>query len=262
MYFGTIFFTPLFGWVIDFKGWGASLMVVGSAMLVVVHLVFALTSLNPLIPMFLLGMTFSLVPAAMWPSIARIVGDNRLGSAYGFTFSVQNIGLFLFPIFIGLVLDGTNPGVASAQGAGAGLADAKMAVAEVVGDEERGIFDVPEAPLTREEQQQRLEEAKQAASRFAQADPGAADLIEPYASRYREAQQIAGAFAAEATLNNVEEQRAKLERADLGAVYDYTQAILMLAVLGFVGMAFAILLIAADRRQGYGLDLPSKRDTD
>jgi MFS family permease len=260
MYFGTIFFTPLFGWVIDFKGWGASLMVVGSAMLVVVHLVFALTSLNPLIPMFLLGMTFSLVPAAMWPSIARIVGDNRLGSAYGLTFSVQNIGLFLFPIFIGLVLDGTNPGVASAQAAGAGLADAKMAVAEVVGDEERGIFDVPAAPMTREEQLRRLEEARQAASRFARAEPGSADLVEPFASRYREAQRIAAAFAAEATLDNVQEQRANLERADLGAIYDYTQAILMLAVLGFVGMAFAVLLIASDRRQGYGLDLPSKRD--
>jgi len=264
VYFGTIFFTPLFGWVIDFRGWGASLMVVGSAMLVVVHLTFALTNLNPLIPMFLLGMTFSLVPAAMWPAIAKIVGDNRLGSAYGLTFSVQNIGLFLFPILIGLVLDGTNPGVAPAQSAGARLAETKSTVAEVLGDQERGLFDVPKAPLTQDEKQQLLQDAKEAARLFANPDEDDQKVInelsEPFVSRYREAQAIAATFAAEATLDNLSQEQRRLERADLGAVYDYTLAILMLAMLGFAGMVFAILLRRADRKQGYGLDLPSKQE--
>jgi predicted MFS family arabinose efflux permease len=263
VYFGTIFFTPLFGWVIDFRGWGASLMVVGSAMLVAIHLMFALTTINPLFPMFLLGMTFSLVPAAMWPAIAKIVGDNRLGSAYGFTFSVQNIGLFLFPIFIGLVLDGTNPGVATAQAAGAGLNEARAVAAEILGEEEGGIFDVPKAPLTQSEKQERLLEAKEAARRFAEPDEGGletvAGLSEPYASRYMEAREIAATFAAEATLDNIRQQRQELDRADLGAVYNYTTSILMLALLGFAGMIFAVLLKRADRKQGYGLDLPSKR---
>jgi len=263
MYFGTIFFTPLFGWVIDFKGKGASLMVVGSAMLVGVHLMFALTTLNPLIPMFLLGMTFSLVPAAMWPAIAKIVGDNRLGTAYGLTFSVQNIGLFLFPILIGLVLDGTNPGVATAQAASARLGEAQSAVVEILGQEERGIFDVPKAPLTTAEKRELLEEARDAARSFANPDETAsvlaADLIDPYATRYREAQSIAAAFAADATLENVARQRRELESADLGAVYNYTPAILMLAILGVAGMAFALLLKRADRIQGYGLDLPNKQ---
>ncbi len=265
VYFGTIFFTPLFGWVVDFRGWGASLMVVGSAMLVVVHLTFALTSLNPLIPMFLLGMTFSLVPAAMWPAIARIVGDNRLGSAYGFTFSIQNIGLFLFPILIGMVLDGTNPGVATAQAAGGRLAEAQSTVAEILGEQERGLFDVPKAPLTEAEKQQLLKEAKESALLFANPDSADQEVIdglsEPYASRYSEAQTFAAGFAADATLDNLEDQRTQLEKADLGAVYDYTKAILMLALLGFVGMFFAILLKRADRKQGYGLDLPSKQET-
>jgi MFS family permease len=264
VYFGTIFFTPLFGWVIDFRGWGASLMVVGSAMLVVVHLTFALTNLNPLIPMFLLGMTFSLVPAAMWPAIAKIVGDNRLGSAYGLTFSVQNIGLFLFPILIGLVLDGTNPGVATAQSAGARLAETKSTVAEVLGNQERGLFDVPKAPLTQDEKQQLLQDAKEAARLFANPDEDDQKVInelsEPFVSRYREAQAIAATFAAEATLDNLSQEQRRLERADLGAVYDYTPAILMLAMLGFAGMVFAILLKRADRKQGYGLDLPSKQE--
>ncbi len=266
VYFGTIFFTPLFGWVIDFRGWGASLMVVGSAMLVVIHLMFAFTTINPLFPMFLLGMTFSLVPAAMWPAIARIVGDNRLGSAYGFTFSVQNIGLFLFPILIGLVLDGTNPGVATAQSVGAGLSETKAVVAEILGDEERGMFDVPKAPLTQSEKRERLEEARQAAERFAEPDEAGMEVVgglsEPFSSRYREARAIAAAFAAEATLDNIRQQRQELDRADLGAVYNYTPAILMLALLGFAGMIFAVLLRRADRKQGYGLDLPSKRASD
>ena len=82
-------------------------------------------------------------------------------------------------------------------------------------------------------------------------------LTEPFASRHREAQAIAATFADEATLENISEQRSKLDRADLGAIYDYTQAILMLAVLGFVGMIFSFLLLRADRKQGYGLDKPS-----
>jgi MFS family permease len=260
MYFGTIFFTPLFGWVIDYKGKGASLMVLGSAMLVVVHVMFALTTINPFIPMIILGLTFSLVPAAMWPAIARIVGDNRLGTAYGLTFSIQNIGLYLFPILIGVVLDGTNPGVASAQAASAKLNQAQENVRVILGEEERGLFDMPGAPPTEAEQQQLLADARTAAQEFANLDLEQAKLNQEFASRYHEAKAIAAGFAAEATLDNIEEMRGRLDQADLGATYDYTKAILMLALLGLFGVVFAFLLLAADRKQGYGLDLPSKSD--
>jgi MFS family permease len=264
MYFGTIFFTPLFGWVIDYKGKGASLMVVGSAMLVVVHLMFALTSINPFIPMIILGLTFSLVPAAMWPAIARIVGDNRLGTAYGLTFSIQNVGLYLFPIFIGLVLDASNPGVATAQEASAKLNESKEVVMEILDEQELGLFDVAGEPLTVEEQQQLLVSAKAAAQAFAELETSDPDLIarlsEEHVARYQEAKPIAVAFATDATLENIGELRHQLDRADLKATYDYTQAILMLAVLGLAGMVFAFMLKSADRRQGYGLDLPSKTE--
>jgi MFS family permease len=262
MYFGTIFFTPLFGWVIDYKGKGASLMVAGSAMLVVVHLMFALTSINPFIPMIILGLTFSLVPAAMWPAIARIVGDNRLGTAYGLTFSIQNVGLYLFPIFIGLVLDASNPGVATAQAASAKLNQSKEAVMEVLDEQELGLFDVTGEPLTVAEKQLLLVDAKAAAQAFAELETSNPDLIarlsEEHAARYQEAKSIAAAFATDATLENISEARHELDQADLKATYDYTQAILMLAMLGVAGMVFAFLLKRADRKQGYGLDLPSK----
>jgi MFS family permease len=109
--FGTIIFTPLFGWFTDIKGKSASIMILGSILLILVHLTFTFTQLNPYIPMFVLGIAFSLVPAAMWPSVAKIVETERIGSAYGFMFSIQNIGLWLFPLLIGRVLDITNPDV-------------------------------------------------------------------------------------------------------------------------------------------------------
>ncbi len=107
--FGTIVFTPLFGYICDTKGKSASLMILGSLLLISVHLIFALTSITPYIPMFILGIGFSLVPAAMWPSVAKIVDQRRIGSAYGLMFSIQNIGLWAFPMIIGMVLDFNNP---------------------------------------------------------------------------------------------------------------------------------------------------------
>lgn len=109
--FGTILFTPLFGYFTDNRGKSASLMIYGSVLLVIVHLLFALTNITPYIPMFMLGVAFSLIPAAMWPSVAKIVPEKRLGSAYGLMFSIQNIGLWAFPILIGKVLDISNPQV-------------------------------------------------------------------------------------------------------------------------------------------------------
>jgi MFS family permease len=116
--FGTLFFTPLFAWICDFKGKSATLMIYGSLLLVTVHLLFALTSMNPYVSMFILGVAFSLVPAAMWPSVAKIVDTNKIGTAYGLMFTIQNIGLMIFPMLIGYVLDQSNPGVAETLAAG------------------------------------------------------------------------------------------------------------------------------------------------
>ncbi len=109
--FGTLLFTPLFGWLTDTRGKSASLMILGSILLVLVHLSFSLTRITPYIPVFVLGIAFSLIPAAMWPSVAKIVKENKLGTAYGLMFSIQNLGLWAFPMLIGWVLDIANPGV-------------------------------------------------------------------------------------------------------------------------------------------------------
>lgn len=107
---GTILFTPIFGSYVDSKGKGASLMILGSLLLIFAHLSLSLTN-TPLLAyagLLSLGIAFSLVPAAMWPSVAKIVPEKRLGTAYASMFTVQNWGLGLFFWGIGALLDVVN----------------------------------------------------------------------------------------------------------------------------------------------------------
>ena len=83
-------------------------MILGSAMLVVSHLALGLTHIDPRIPMVVLGAAFVLVPAAMWPSIPLLVSKDKVGTAFGLTTMIQNIGLALFPYLNGLLAHGTN----------------------------------------------------------------------------------------------------------------------------------------------------------
>jgi MFS family permease len=106
--FGTILLTPLFGSLYDKIGKGAGIMIFGSVLLVVVHTLFALPVLNvwwfAAANMIVLGIAFSLVPSAMWPSVPKIIPQNQLGTAYATIFWVQNIGLSGVPMLIGWAL--------------------------------------------------------------------------------------------------------------------------------------------------------------
>lgn len=107
--FGTILLTPFFGNLYDRKGKGATIMIYGALMLIGVHLLFTLPILNEwwfaTIVMVVLGIAFSLVPSAMWPSVPKIIPEKQLGTAYALIFWVQNIGLSMVPLLIGWVLD-------------------------------------------------------------------------------------------------------------------------------------------------------------
>ena len=112
--------TPILGNYVDHKGKAASMLMIGSILLVICHLTFAV-----ILPMFkesavggtivayvtilVLGASFSLVPAALWPSVPKLVDEKIIGSAYALIFWIQNIGLWLFPILIGNILKNTNP---------------------------------------------------------------------------------------------------------------------------------------------------------
>jgi len=122
--------TPILGKYVDTKGKAASMLMLGSILLIVCHLTFAF-----ILPMFkgsqiggvvmayitilILGASFSLVPASLWPSVPKLVSSKVIGSAYALIFWIQNIGLWLFPLLIGKVLDKTNPGI---------IADSKKAI--------------------------------------------------------------------------------------------------------------------------------------
>ena len=106
--FGTILLTPLFGSLYDKVGKGATLMIFGSILLTVVHILFAMPLLNvwwfAVIVMIILGIAFSLVPSALWPSVPKIIPMKQLGSAYAIIFYIQNIGLSMVPVLIGTVI--------------------------------------------------------------------------------------------------------------------------------------------------------------
>lgn len=112
---GTLVLTPLFGSIYDRKGKGASMMIWGALMLVGVYAFFAIPMLNhwlvAVVLVIVLGVAFSLVPSAMWPSVPKIIPDHQLGTAYALIFWVQNWGLAGVPLLIGWALDkwGTLP---------------------------------------------------------------------------------------------------------------------------------------------------------
>ncbi len=102
--------TPLFGLWVDRVGKRAMLMMFGSVLLVPVYLMMAYTHLNLYVPMALMGVAFSLIPAVMWPSVAYIVDQSKLGTAYGLMTMIQNIGLFGFNLMVGWANDYSHAG--------------------------------------------------------------------------------------------------------------------------------------------------------
>ncbi len=118
----AVLITPILGSYVDHKGKAATMLILGSLLLIFCHLTFAFVL--PLfkgsaiggiaiayITILVLGSSFSLVPASLWPSVPKLVDAKVIGSAYALIFWIQNIGLWLFPLLIGKVLDKTNPGV-------------------------------------------------------------------------------------------------------------------------------------------------------
>jgi MFS family permease len=108
----TMFGTPLFGLFADRFGRRATLMMLGSTLLIPVYLMLAYTNISPYVPMAMMGVAFSLVPALMWPSVAYIVDQSKLGTAYGLMTMIQNIGLAGLNLLVGWAND---HGHASAQ---------------------------------------------------------------------------------------------------------------------------------------------------
>ncbi len=114
--------TPILGKIVDHKGKAATMLIFGSILLVACHLTFAFIlplfkgnavggAIVAYVTILVLGASFSLVPASLWPSVPKLVDEKVIGSAYSLIFWIQNIGLWLFPMLIGKILDSTNQGL-------------------------------------------------------------------------------------------------------------------------------------------------------
>ena len=118
----AVLITPILGSYVDHKGKAASMLVLGSLLLIACHLTFAFVLpafkgnnvggiVTAYVTILILGASFSLVPASLWPSVPKLVDAKVIGSAYALIFWIQNIGLWLFPLLIGKILNQTNPGI-------------------------------------------------------------------------------------------------------------------------------------------------------
>lgn len=114
---GAAAVTPFLGNFLDRRGKGATMLILGAILMIACHLTFALvvpatkSVIITYAAIILLGISFSLVPAALWPSVPKLIDKKLLGSAYALIFWIQNIGLYAFPMIIGSVLSSSNPGV-------------------------------------------------------------------------------------------------------------------------------------------------------
>ena len=114
---GAAAITPFLGNFLDRKGKGATMLILGALLMIVCHLTFAFivpatqSVIITFAAIIVLGISFSLVPAALWPSVPKLIDEKLLGSAYALIFWIQNIGLYAFPMIIGSVIRSSNPGV-------------------------------------------------------------------------------------------------------------------------------------------------------
>jgi MFS family permease len=265
--FGTIFLTPLFGTVYDKKGKGATIMIIGSIILIFVHGMLTIPFLNAwwlaAAVVIILGIGFSLVPAAMWPSVPKIIPEKQLGTAYAVIFWIQNIGLWIIPLLLGIILNATNPDVTPN----------KVAVKEAVSSAYKQILSDKSFGLSVKEITQLAEKASsRTIDSLVQSTTYDAIKISPADKENLKSSIFSGTVA---TLTGISSSGNKtkfyrdiemktseaiypiIEKAKLNLRYNYFFDLVMFTSLSLLSLLFAFLLKAEDKKKGYGLELPN-----
>jgi MFS family permease len=265
--FGTIFLTPLFGTVYDKKGKGATIMIIGSVILILVHSILAIPFLNAwwlaASMVIILGIGFSLVPAAMWPSVPKIIPEKQLGTAYAVIFWIQNIGLWAIPLLLGIVLNMTNPEVTPN----------KVTVKDAVATAYKQVLSDKAYNLTSKEISTLAEKASSRAidslvqNTVYEAVPTAsidlANLKNTISSRTVSAlsginiSNDRAKFEKEIEIKTTEAIFPVIEKTKLNLRYNYFFDMVMFTSLSLLALLFAFLLKAEDKKKGYGLELPN-----
>jgi predicted MFS family arabinose efflux permease len=265
--FGTIFLTPLFGTVYDKKGKGATIMIIGSVILILVHSVLTIPFLNAWWlaagMVIILGIGFSLVPAAMWPSVPKIIPEKQLGTAYAVIFWIQNIGLWAIPLLLGIVLNRTNPEVTPN----------KLVVKEAVASAYKQVLSDKAYNLSDKEILRLAEKASSSAidSLVQNSTYEAVTLNAPEMESLKTS--ITSSTANALSLINKEEENGKfsrdietktteviypiIEKTRLNLRYNYFFDLVLFTSLSIMALLFAFLLKAEDKKKSYGLELPN-----
>ena len=265
--FGTIFLTPLFGSIYDKKGKGATIMIIGAVMLLIVHSFLAVPALDhwffAAAMITILGISFSLVPSAMWPSVPKIIPERKLGTAYAVIFWIQNGGLFFIPIIIGIVLNSSNPSVSpnkalikssieqsfhkvlAANNITFNEKDLRKAIDKTTG---RVVDSIVQTTFYQPTPQKEVN-SKQLKTNIVESNLVAVQNI--HLSNGSKASLISlGRIFARATYPIV-----KNEKLDI--TYKYENVILIFVLLGVLSVIISLLLKAEDKKKGYGLELPN-----
>ncbi len=263
--FGTIILTPVFGGVYDKFGKGATIMIIGSLILILVHGVLAIPSLTlwwiAAIMVIILGIGFSLVPSAMWPSVPKIIPEKQLGTAYAVIFWIQNIGLMFVPLILGFVLNSTNPDVSPN----------KIVVKDAI---EKAFTKALPADVF---------SAKDISRAVEKATGNAVDSVVQYAfyqplpkekintenvgneitdnivQLLKKTDLSGNKKSALKKVINIGKDSAyqTIQKEKLNLRYDYFYDMLIFFGLALFSLIFAFLLKIEDKRKGYGLELPN-----
>jgi MFS family permease len=265
--FGTIFLTPLFGTVYDKKGKGATIMIIGSLILIFVHSILTIPFLNSwwlaAAVVIILGVGFSLVPAAMWPSVPKIIPEKQLGTAYAVIFWIQNIGLWIIPLLLGIILNATNPDVTPN----------KVAVKEAVTNAYKLVLSDKTYDLSVKEISQLAEKASSRTidslvqnTTYESVPTSIADIANLKSSiSASTVSALSGVktggdkakFAKEIEAKTSESIYPIIEKTKLNLRYNYFFDLVMFTTLSILSLLFAFLLKAEDKKKGYGLELPN-----
>ena len=240
---GAAIITPFLGRFLDKKGKGATMLLYGSLLLIICHLVFAFvvpatqSAFIAYATIVILGISFALVPAALWPSVPKIIEEKLLGSAYSLIFWVQNIGLFFVPMLIGSVLASVNEDNVAVK-----MAQSEI---EVIKELKTDVKSLDHDVLTVEETA--LLTAK-ADSLYAAAKIDSTNVA-PIKSMIKE------------NTNRDELYVQMTDNADSVLVpYNYTVPLVIFACFGIAALIVAIYLKIYDKKKHLGLEEPNIKE--
>ena len=264
--FGTIFLTPLFGGIYDKYGKGATIMIVGSLILILVHGILFIPSITiwwvAALMVIVLGIGFSLVPSAMWPSVPKIIPEKQLGTAYAVIFWIQNIGLLFVPLILGFVLNNTNPDV-SINKKVVNTAIEKAFTENLSGKLNKKTLDraIEKATTGAVDSVVQYSEYTALELDTTQTNTVESKIYSMVAENVKniEAQDKDKMFD-EAIAKGKDAAYAAIIKEKLNLRYDYYYDMMIFLGLAIASLFFAFMLKAEDKRKGYGLELPNIKE--